>query len=114
MQIAVKVLASLFAAAAGLALYAFGAVVYLALQHQTPGHHENPLLLEKLSIYTTALGLFALLYLAIAWLLATRVKWSLALILCGAALFGYPIGTVLALAAFVVLTRPSVRASFAK
>jgi hypothetical protein len=112
MQIAVKVLASLFAAAAGLALYAFGLVVYLAQQHQTP--HQSPMLLEKLSISTTALGLFALLYFTLAWLLAKRVKWSLALILCGAALFGFPVGTVLGLAGFVVLTRPSVRASFAK
>jgi len=114
MQLAVNILASLFAAAAGLALYAFGLVVYLAQQQRTLEHHQNPMLLEKLSISTTALGLSALLYFVIAWLLMKRAKWSLVMILCGAALFGYPVGTVLALVAFVLLTRPSVKATFSR
>ena len=114
MQLAVKILASLFAAAAGLALYAFGVVVWLALQAHVPGHRESPLFLEKQSIYTTALALFAILYFAIAWLLMKREKWSLTVILCGAAFFGFPVGTALALAAFILLTRPAVKATFTR
>lgn len=114
MQLAVNILASLFAAAAGLALYAFGLVVWLALEAHVPGHRESPVLLEKESIYTTALAIFAILYFSIAWLLMKRAKWSLVMILCGAALFGFPVGTALALAAFVLLTRPSVKATFSR
>jgi hypothetical protein len=114
MQVAVKILASLFAAAAGLVLAAVGLLVWFHFQHLPAGHRPDRQLLVELSVFTTAGCLFAALYLTLAWLLWRRVQWRLTLILCAAALFVFPVGTALAVAAFVLLTRPSVKATFTR
>lgn len=113
MERAVRILSAMYATASGLVAAAVIMLVVAFLRQQPPGHPAEPRHLVELSMLSTAGVVFAIIYAVLAWMIVRRVKWRLALILSAAALFLFPVGTVLAIASFVLLTRPEIRKTFA-
>lgn len=103
-RLVTRILSSLYALAALLMVYAT-AVLFVLPAKGAP--------FSLPSLVTVAVVLTAI-YASAAWTMWRRTDWKLALLLCGLSIFGWPVGTLLAVISLVVLMLPEVRGSFAR
>lgn len=113
MDRALKILAAMFATASMLTL---ACLAFVAVHGVAPHFVELQADPKKTALIGLGFGyltMFVIIYAQAAWLIWRRAGWKQAVFLAAASCLGFPVGPMLGILALVLLTRPSVRASFA-
>jgi hypothetical protein len=112
MDRALKILSATFAAASFLTL---GCMVVFVSLFIIPNFPELQADRHQTAIIGVGLGCFTMLviiYAQAARLIWRRAEWKKVMFLGAASCFGFPVGSILGVAALILLTRPGVRRTF--